>query len=171
MSVSFSSTDERFRVELSKEALGVMHEEAVKSYPNETGGIVIGHYTRSRTTALVERATPPTPDSRGGRTSFYRGVRGLQKLLQRLWRRPTEERRYYLGEWHFHPGANPAPSASDIGQMKRISQSDDYQCPEPILVILGGRPPQEYDLEIWVFRRGSNPLKLGKAQAAVPRCV
>jgi len=169
MNASFSSADERFRVELSQAALDVMMEEAVKSYPNETGGILIGRYTRSRTTALVERATPPTADSRAGRTNFYRGVRGLQKLLRRLWRRPIEERRYYLGEWHFHPGANPAPSPSDKDQMVRISQSEEYQCPEPILVIIGGQPPREHALATWIFRRNSAPLELGEAQAAVPR--
>lgn len=59
---------------------------------------------------------------------------GLKSLLQQCWK---EQNEYYLGEWHLHPGSSPTPSAEDIAQMKKIAQDKNFNCKEPILMILG----------------------------------
>ncbi len=74
-------------------------------------------------------------DSAGTVTRFVRGTRGLRGLLQRLW--ASSPRTYYLGEWHYHPALNTTPSNADLAQMRSIALAANYQCPEPILVILG----------------------------------
>ncbi|MFP3939770.1 MAG: Mov34/MPN/PAD-1 family protein [Thermoanaerobaculia bacterium] len=137
-----------------------MIEAGKTSLPNETGGVLIGYYTRSRRTAVVESATLPSPDSEASRTRFYRGVVGLQRLLARFWRRPPEERRYYLGEWHVHPGGASVPSQHDHAQMLEIARSENYQCPEAILVLLGGDLTSGGSLAIWIFRREEAPIRL-----------
>lgn len=48
-----------------------------------------------------------------------------------------ERTEHYLGEWHLHPKSNPTPSATDIAQMKKIAQDKNFNCKEPILMILG----------------------------------
>lgn len=54
--------------------------------PRETGGILVGFYDSDLRVAEVVRATPAPADSRHGRTWFVRGVRGLQSLINRVWK-------------------------------------------------------------------------------------
>lgn len=60
----------------------------------------------------------------------------MQGCLDELWRR--SKRRYYLGEWHFHPGGAAEPGPTDTEQMAKIMQSASYKCPEPVLLLVGG---------------------------------
>src|SRR5689334_13407847 len=95
---------------------------------NETGGILVGHYSVDRSTAFVSEATPP-PDSRRGRSWFVREVVGLADLLKCRWR--ASARRHYIGEWHYHPVSVVEPSGQDIEQMIDIGHATAYQCREP----------------------------------------
>src|SRR5258705_11873651 len=102
---------------------------------NETGGILIGKYSEDRSTAIVSLVTSPPSDSSSGHTWFVRGYVGLRELLGRVWR--GRERRYYVGEWHYHPATLVEPSRDDIIQMIAIAKSVQYHCREPILLLLG----------------------------------
>ncbi|MFC1763855.1 Mov34/MPN/PAD-1 family protein [Planctomycetota bacterium] len=102
----------------------------------ETGGILVGYYCNSHHCALVTDCSKAPQDSAAGVSHFYRGVNGLKTWLKRLWRH--QDKRYYLGEWHFHPNVDPIPSRTDSEQMKKIASSKLYHCPEPILFIIGG---------------------------------
>jgi integrative and conjugative element protein (TIGR02256 family) len=93
--------------------------------------------------------TGPARDSASGRAWFQRGVAGLQDLLFRRWR----QQEYYLGEWHSHPGAAPTPSGTDATQLKLFARAADYHCPEPILLIVGGDPRNEWILHARVYLR------------------
>lgn len=125
---------------------------------NETGGVLMGRYNGELNVATVTRVVGPPPDSRRGRSTFVRGTRGLQQLIERLWR--VDE--YYLGEWHFHPGGTARPSSVDIRQMKRISESGAYNCPEPILIVVGGMPLAELEVVAHVFPRNRESIRLGQ---------
>lgn len=127
----------------------------------ETGGILIGRYTERHDCAVVDHVTGPTEDSRATRTRFRRGTAGLQKLLDRLWRR---ERRYYLGEWHFHPGAASEPSSVDRRQLRSIARDPGYSCPEPILLIIGGNPSGDWTATAFVFPRGNQSIRMQPGQ-------
>ena len=123
----------------------------------ETGGILIGRYNTEHDTALVTQASAPPPDSCKGRMQFWRGTKNLQRLLDSAWRKGE----YYLGEWHYHPRRLAQPSAMDIRQMKCIAKSIQYRSPEPILIIIGGLPPADWDISVAVFPRGLKPILLG----------
>jgi hypothetical protein len=113
-----------------------MRRFCLASRDAETGGILIGRYSDDRSMAFVEQVTGPPPDSRRAFATFFRGVKGLQELLDRLWAKP--DKRYYLGEWHYHLSPILTPSRDDVMQMGRIASSNSYACPEPILVIVTG---------------------------------
>jgi hypothetical protein len=52
----------------------------------------------------------------------------------------------------------------DANQMRSIADAASYHCPEPVLLILGGNPPQQFTLESYVFLRGgSAPVALKHA--------
>lgn len=154
--ITFSCASAEFIVKLSATALKQIIDECIKAGNNETGGILIGSYSKDGSTAFLVEATARPDDSLAGRTTFQRGINGLQSLLDLRWKAG----RYYVGEWHFHPGGSPEPSRVDLESMRLISQAPNYQCQEPIMIILGGYPPVSYRLSGSVFPRGKIPVRL-----------
>jgi proteasome lid subunit RPN8/RPN11 len=135
MTVSlYRSMDMRFGIALPSTVLGAMTVECARRLDVETGGILAGRYDVELRLAKIALATAPPPDSKGGHAWFRRGTAGLKTLITQLW----QAGEYYLGEWHFHPGAAPAPSGQDADQMRAIAGDPRYACPEPVLVICGG---------------------------------
>jgi len=133
----FRSIDNRFGLDLPGSVLAAMAQECARRPSVETGGILAGRYDKELRIAKISVATAPPPDSEGGRAWFRRGTAGLKRLLDQLWKIGD----YYLGEWHYHPGASPQPSTQDLDQLRIISSDPRYACPEPVMVILGGQPP------------------------------
>ena len=121
-----------------------------ESEGRETGGLLVGRYAEGQRVAVVTEALPAPSDSKRGQTWFVRGIRALNAKLKWRW---NSGRGYYLGEWHFHPGGAPVPSGPDCAQMRSISESASYSCPEPILLIIGGTTP-DFDVRSYVFPRG-----------------
>jgi integrative and conjugative element protein (TIGR02256 family) len=147
----FQSQDQRFNISLNLTIVTQMKYYAVLAGQFETGGILIGSYNAELDTATITLVSGPPSDSKAGRTWFIRGTKGLKKLLHKAFENAGT---YYLGEWHYHPFASPVPSGQDIRQMKQIAADVKYNCPEPIMIILGGNP---YDqgalLNAFVFPR------------------
>jgi integrative and conjugative element protein (TIGR02256 family) len=158
--LEFRSQDGRFGLVLSAQHEEILRERCVASWPKETGGILIGYYTEGRETAVVTCIPPTPPDSVSARARFERGLRGLQELLGRLWREDPRAREYYLGEWHYHPGQAPLPSPQDESQMRAIANDPGYRCPEPVLLIAGGRPPATWSMATQVYPRAGDPVRL-----------
>jgi integrative and conjugative element protein (TIGR02256 family) len=117
---------------------------------NETGGVFIGRYSRDLSMAFVTEVVFAPIDSKQGPTWFERGVEGLTQKLRLSWRSTGT---FYLGEWHFHPGAAPNPSSVDSSQMAAIAKSPLYTCPEPILMIIGGSDRQ-WSVAVYVYDKG-----------------
>lgn len=159
----FWSKEGDFGLKLDGETLHNISEACRQSATKETGGILVGHYNDDLNCAVVTGQSGRPVDSRSGRNWFSRGTAGLQKWLDELWGKG--ERRYYLGEWHYHPGAQPEPSATDRNQMKRIAKDASYKCPEPILLIVGGSANNASDLRAFVFMASRDlPLELSGLQ-------
>ncbi len=160
-----------FEVLLPAEVLRALGRHCREANSSETGGILIGHYVEDGSVAIVREATRPPSDSRRGRSWFVRGVDGLSDLLGQRWR--SKNRTHYLGEWHFHPADKIEPSATDLAQMSDISRIQTYQCPEPVLLILGaGRTAGVRSFRAFVCPTGSEPLEFldaGSQQTAVDR--
>jgi|GEM_PF-1338360 len=131
-----------------------MRTLAGKAYPNETGGILIGRYDDAHQVALVHCASDAPRDSVASPTTFRRGVRGLNALLKRVWRRGF----YYLGEWHFHPERFPNASPPDDTQMQAFAEAPQLRCPEPILLIVG--LPEYRNVAAYRYARNLSRLRL-----------
>lgn len=144
---AWASADGRFGVEIQPGALRRALALCERAGTSETGGVIIGRYTASLDCAVVTELRGPPKDSRAGPTWFVRGAQGLADYLRTLW---VRERRYYLGEWHFHPRASARPSAQDVAQMQEIARDERYRCPEPLLLIIGGSPPSHHELAAFV---------------------
>lgn len=147
------SQDRRFGLLLSAEHQSLLRERCSTSWPNETGGVLIGYYTEARDLAVITQIPAAPGDSKSGRAGFVRGIHGLEKLLKHLWNREPGKREYYLGEWHYHPGQAAEPSRQDEAQMKAIAEGASYLCPEPLLVIVGGSLVGGWSITARVYRR------------------
>lgn len=130
----FQDNSQIYNINLSKEAYEKMLCYCNKAYPYETGGILIGNYSCDQTIANILQITPPPKNSKHVRCNFHRGSDGLKKLLDTMW----NQGRYYLGEWHYHPNTSSLPSGIDNNQMIKLSRDKKLNCPEPILIIIGG---------------------------------
>lgn len=155
--LEFWAENRQFGLRISKKQIKEMVRSCQRACPTETGGILLGHYSVSQECAVVTKITQAPVDSRSGPTWFFRGIRGLQEKLDFLWRR---DRQFYIGEWHFHPFGTPQPSPTDIKQMQEISESEEYHCPEPVLLILGGNPQLNWSAGCYVFRRARSYIPL-----------
>ena len=83
---------------------------------------------------------------------------GLRHLLAKFWKEP--KRHYYLGEWHYHPAKTVEPSCEDFTQMRLISESSDYNCAEPVLLIVGEGMGIDLPAKVLVFPKGTPVLNL-----------
>lgn len=140
----FRYKDFDVRVILEQQHIDSMVSYILTAGINETGGILLGQYLDT-TTATISKIIGPTSDSKSGRYWFVRGVKGLSTLLSKAWKKNE----YYLGEWHYHPNGTITPSSQDLVQIKKIAKSNDYKCPEPIMVIIAGNY-QSYNVGVFV---------------------
>ena len=152
----FRSSDKRFSVLISQVELTKAVKQCGKAGQNETGGILVGRYTAAHDSAVVTSVSDAPRDSRAGGTWFSRGVAGLQNWLNGLWKSET----YYLGEWHFHPFALASPSGDDLAEMRSIANTESYHCPEPILLIVGGDPKENWHVKLFIYVARDGLLEL-----------
>lgn len=159
--LSLMSVDRRFGILLKTNQLQKIISYCAAALPNETGGILVGNYNNFLNTAEVTKIAQAPKDSSFGRTWFHRGIHGLKAQLRRSW----INNQYYLGEWHFHPHSSPAPSSTDIIQIKEIAGDKAYNCPEPILLIIGGNPTDKCSVYATVFSSNEGLIRLHKLEA------
>ena len=124
-----------YALRISAESWRQIDRECCSSGSVETGGILVGHYTKDESTAVVMEALPPPKDSARGRNWFHRGMAGLRGLLVKRWE--SQFRTYYVGEWHYHPAMTVEPSEDDLAQMYVVNADPKYHCREPIMIIVG----------------------------------
>lgn len=156
--VNFKSACGRYGVSFEATMFEKMLHECMTAGCNETGGILWGMYSDNLDNAIVTGFSKAPSDSISSRFSFQRGVIGLQHLLQSLWKKTNRE--YYLGEWHFHPFSSSMASSIDIQQMFAHANNRRLQCPEPIMIIIGGNPCCEWSVNITVYTREDKVFNL-----------
>ena len=139
-------------------ALEIIDHAVSSAHPRETGGILVGYYEANLRTAVISEAGRPPKDSRAGRSWFIRGYRRLSEWLHNLWEQSP--RRYYLGEWHYHPSVVVEPSDEDFAQMVDISRNRRYRCPEPVLLIVGEQAASARPCRVFVFPRHGQRVEL-----------
>ncbi len=144
-------------VDLRAEAYNSMVGDCRKSLERETGGILIGRYSKSGTKAEILEALSPPFDSVGTKSTFLRGTSGLSEELTSRWKATGS---YYVGEWHYHPFGDGQPSGQDICQMIDFANDPDMQAPVPVLVIVLPLARDEYELHVFVFTQDGRTLVL-----------
>ena len=152
------SEDSKYGLRIPSQVLEKMFKLCRKAKNTETGGIIVGYYNRKRDCAIVTDCSGPPKDSKRGKNYFHRGIQGLQDLIDKLWY--LGHRRYYLGEWHFHPFGNPRPSDIDEKQIEENSENKSYKCPEPLMIIIGGNPNGKLICNSFVYANKKGLIEL-----------
>ncbi len=157
MTLRFRTPDVKFGLSVDETMVEKTLKLCGKAGNTETGGILLGHYTKRHDWAIVTDVSGPPDDSKHGRTSFYRGIKGLQIWLNYIW---GSKRHYYLGEWHYHPFASAEASFVDEMQLREHSDNRLLLCPEPVMMIVGGNPNGAWEAKAYVFQKGSKLLPM-----------
>lgn len=144
---NFISADAAIAVTIQDAAWDLIVERCAAAGRTETGGVLIGRYTEWLDRVVVLEATGPPSDSRFWPSAFWRGLRGLRRLLAKRWKSGL----HYVGEWHFHPFVSAQPSRMDVAQMRAFAEDNHYQCPRPILVVIGGDPAGDPEVAVAVI--------------------
>ena len=147
----FRTPDVRFGISIDEMIMHNMLTLCRDAGDSETGGILVGNYTKKHDWAIVTDLSGPPADSKRSRVSFNRGVQGLQNWLNQIWR---GKRHYYLGEWHYHPFACPEASGVDAKQLQEHSENRLLLCPEPIMLIIGGNPSGSWQAKAYICPKG-----------------
>lgn len=146
------------QVEISEEAMAKIVAIADRAHPNEGGAALYGRYTEDGKTAVIEGVAPESKNSGGGRFDFKRGALGLAGFFRRLFERSGGEK-YYVGDFHSHPGGSPVPSRTDEETQFSIARDGNSRCESPIMVIVGGTPKSR-DIAVFVHTRAGNRYAL-----------
>lgn len=91
------------------------------SFPNETGGVLLGYYDFNVNAIVVVDSLPAPTDSKASPMAFERGIAGLAEAVTEASRR-TAGIVAYIGEWHSHPkGHSASPSRDDFIQLVHLA--------------------------------------------------
>lgn len=105
---------------------------AWRAWPYETGGILLGH--TSKTTTTVSVVIGPGPKAQHERHGFTPDADWQAAEVAKAWNldRSVE----YLGDWHTHPGGTTRFSDLDRQAAVTISRSAAARQPRPVLLVL-----------------------------------
>lgn len=103
--------------------------------PSETGGMLFGIVDiPAKRIHLVDATTAP-PDSVEEPSSFVRGARGVDEIMESVQRRTAGQVRY-VGEWHSHPiGTTARPSSIDAMQIDWLAALTGMDTMPALMVI------------------------------------
>ena len=149
----------RYTVSVTNSCFIKMLELYRQYFPKEIGSSLIGYYSNDGFDAYVLDIAPISSDSIAERFSLYRGIEGLLKFFRKLVK-AHHGQIYYIGEWHSHPNGVPIPSNTDDVNQIQISNDPKTNCPESILVILGGNFIEKPEIGVFVYPRKKNRIKL-----------
>ena len=142
----FRSEDKNYTIIIYETALTKIILECEKHMNLESGGILIGNYSKDSSIAYIKDSYSPK-DSKHYSNTFLRGTIGINNILDKKW----DEGEYYLGEWHHHPNSSSKSSRLDDIQMIKFSNNKKLNCRDPILLIIGGNP-SNWSLNLYVYK-------------------
>lgn len=125
--------DKKVCLEYELSLLQKIENIALKHYPNEFGGFLIGYYSIDLNSLIVTDFLIPK-EYTNHRTLFERSTKGIKKKLLKLFK--LKEKRYYVGEWHSHPDSSTKYSRTDLEAMRSIAESENVRINNPILLIV-----------------------------------
>ena len=124
-----------------------MAELAIKHYPNEYGGILLGRYSSDLQCLQVHQYL--LIDSYySNSVEFVRQCSYTQEYFNHIFQ---ENGLYYVGEWHSHPDSSAWFSVTDLQAMRNIALCHTVQLENPRLLILSISEKILLDFNFFIF--------------------
>lgn len=120
---------------ISTEHWCILLSEAIRHFPLETGGIILGRW-RVDGIAEISDVIGPGPCADHGKSSFDPDQEWQEQQVAQAWTRRSGLVEY-LGDWHTHPDGSTRPSRRDHVTAITIASSPDARAPKPIILIVG----------------------------------
>ena len=99
----------------------------------ETLAALVGHYSDDCTTAVVDGIICQVW---GEYAICERDHVRLKTELDEIWK-SSDGKRYFLGEWHTHPGEPNTPSVIDLATASDTAHDPKANCPQLVMAISG----------------------------------
>ncbi|MDD4354018.1 MAG: ThiF family adenylyltransferase [Candidatus Nanoarchaeia archaeon] len=132
---SFLQKELNLSIFVNDELLSKIKSLSIRSYPNESGGILIGSFFNNNKTIYISEIYTPSKSEKS-KTSFKRFVKDINEYLLKKHKESNGEL-IYLGEWHSHPDSSSKYSTIDFNSMVNIAVDNKVKTKNPILLING----------------------------------
>lgn len=137
-------------------AVNTMLAAAYHSFPNETGGVLMG-YLRDNTVEATH-VIGAGPLAREHPRSFTPDRDWQYRRIDELFEESGGSIRY-LGDWHTHPRGTLHLSALDRLLLHDTARDSAAQCPEPIMCILAGGEGGVWQTQFFRYSAGLIPWR------------
>lgn len=112
-----------------------LHRTAWASYPDETGGVLLGHRMPSDGLgSSVRHVVGPGPAAVHEPRRFRPDHDWQAAQVAELWAR--DQSLEYLGDWHTHPGGSTTLSPLDKAALRVIAAAPDANQTSPVMLIV-----------------------------------
>lgn len=145
--MKYINTEKQLTVKIDFDLLNEVKHLAIKYFPNEFGGYLVGCYTEDKKTAVITDIILPDVYI-SSPVSFQRSVNSPKELFERLYK---EENKYYLGEWHSHPNGSSMYSQADLNALKNIANYQSVLIINPILLISTIDRNNNFDYSFYLY--------------------
>lgn len=141
---------------LPRSELNGIMREAERTFPDETGGVLLG-YRAAEDNSLIQImfATGPGPLAIHEPSRFEPDSKWQEAEIDQLYQR-SGRIATYLGDWHSHPRGSTQPSKLDRSTVRRMARHSPARVPRPLMLILAGSPdrwaPAAHTWKRWRLR-------------------
>ena len=132
-------TDHVPLVWIARDVIATIHRDAERTFPRETGGVLLGYADATSTELVVTASVGPGPLARHSRWAFVPDHKYQEEQVAkmyigsgRIWT--------YLGDWHSHPDGPLCMSTADRRTLARIARFGEARLPWPVMAVIAGRP-------------------------------
>ena len=137
---------------VSESVLDEMLAEAEHRSPRETGGVLLGYWTKQFDEVVIAEATGPGTAAVHANDGFTPDSRfDTEEIAHRY--RDSGRVHTYLGDWHTHPSGSSRLSALDRRTLAGIARHEPARTPAPIMAVLAG--DASWTLAVWQLQWGS----------------
>ncbi len=136
------------KVWLPEHAVRSMTTEANGRAPQETGGVLLGYWSKDGREAVVTDVVGPGPEATHGNANFAPDYDFQEREISRLYEE-SARRLHYLGDWHSHPNGLGELSRLDRRTLRIVGDSRAARAEHPVMVILAGGP--DWSLHAWQY--------------------
>lgn len=133
---------------INNELIQKIVQYAIKMYPNEFGGFLLGKYLNGHKTVEVIDTILPT-NYISSPKSFLRNTEGIEDILEENYHSDSI---FYIGEWHSHINGPSSYSSTDLKAMIEIAKCETVKIKNPILLIVSIDKLKQFEFSFYYYK-------------------